>query len=398
MKFGLERLLADKSLAKSFGRCGLLSNQASLLEGFVPSWQALMQLLSKDLTTLFSPQHGFEATVQDNMIETAHSIHEPSGRRLYSLYSETREPTEKMLADVDTILVDIQLSGCRVYTFKYTIAACLRAAKKYQKKVVILDRPNPLGGVVVEGSVLSMDATSFVGEFPIPMRHGLTAAEIALLFNKDIGADLSCIAMQGWQPEKTFSQTGRYWIPTSPNLPTLESALVYPGTVLLEGINASEGRGTTLPFQLVGAPYVPSQDAFVAKLKEILGDLAPQNAFRPAAFQPTSQKWSGKECRGCQIFVDPCSADFPSYAVGLAVMRAFIEFGGQSRGFEWKAPPYEYDLETLPIKLIMGSQKADEKLLASDFSLNDPFWREGQKEYLDKTKDILLYDRQRKLV
>lgn len=389
MRIGLEILRDQPSKAKNWGRCALLCNQASLTSDFTPTWTVLQQLLGKRLVALFGPQHGLEATVQDNMIETAHSSHSGTGLPVYSLYSETREPTADMLKDVDTILIDIQIVGCRVYTFKYTIAACLRAAKKHGKRVVVLDRPNPLGGVNVEGRVLDLDATSFVGEFAIPMRHGMTPAESARLFNAQIGADLECVALEEWSPDFMWHQTGRDWIITSPNLPTIPSVYVYPGTVMLEGTNISEGRGTGLPFQFVGAPYIKSSQEFSDRVRSLYGPGA-EIVLRPTEFQPTSQKWTGQPCRGAQIHVVQPER-LRSFDLGLAVVRAAIELGGDE--YRWKEPPYEYDLVTLPMKLIIGSQKADQKFLANDFSVRDRFWHEGIAAYINRVEPFLIYPR-----
>ena len=242
LQIGIERLASKPQLANHWGRCGLLCNQASMTANYVPSWQIVQRVAN--LSCLFSPQHGFDSTVQDNMIESPHTIHRSTDLPIYSLYSESRQPTAEMLEPLDTLVVDLQIVGCRVYTFKYTIAALLRAAHTYDKRIVVLDRPNPLGGVVVEGRVLDPEVRSFVGEFPIPIRHGLTVAEIAQLFNRDIGAQLEVITMNNWQPAQLWSDLNRPWILTSPNMPSCETALVFVGTVLFEGTNFSEGRGT----------------------------------------------------------------------------------------------------------------------------------------------------------
>ncbi len=392
MRLGLEILRDRPEKAKGWGRCALLCNQASLAADYTPAWTVLQKLLGDRLVVLFGPQHGLEATVQDNMIETSHSRHAATGLPVYSLYSETREPTAAMLSGVDTIIIDIQIVGCRVYTFKYTIAACLRAAKKLGKRVVILDRPNPLGGVHVEGRVLDLDATSFVGEFAIPMRHGMTAAEAARLFNQQIGAELECVALEGWSSDHMWDQNKREWIITSPNLPTSPAVYVYPGTVMLEGTNISEGRGTGLPFQFVGAPYIASSQAFADRVRAIYGQ-GDDVFLRPTEFQPTSQKWMGQSCRGVQIHVRD-AAKVRSYELGLAVVRAAIELGGDQ--YRWKEPPYEYDHVTLPMKLIIGSQKADQKFLARDFSVKDSFWHEGLVEYIKRVEPHLIYPRKMK--
>lgn len=387
---GLERLAADPSLARSWGNCGLLANQASVTKDLVVAWDVLQAILKNRLVSLFGPQHGFFGTKQDNMIETGHATHPGTGLPLYSLYSETREPTKEMLETIDTLVIDLQIVGCRIYTWKATIAGCLRAAKKYGKRIVVLDRPNPVGGEVLEGRVLDMDCTSFVGEYPIPMRHGLTAGEAARFFNSFIGADLEVVELQGWNPSHYWKDLGRHWVLTSPNLPTIDPVYVYPGTVIFEGVNFSEGRGTGLPFQFIGAPYIPDSKSFKSRILEILGGEAPGLYLREAQFEPTSQKFRGETCRGIQIHVLK-PEDVRSLNLSIAVVRAAIELGGKS--FAWKEPPYEYDFKTLPMKLIYGSRKVDEMFTSSAFKLSDPFWHEGIADYMKKVQPFLLYPR-----
>lgn len=387
---GLERVAADPSIAKSWGRCGLVCNQASVTKEMIPAWEVFSKVLGDRLTALFGPQHGFYGTKQDNMIETAHEKHESFGVPLFSLYSETREPTQQMLANVDTIVIDLQVVGCRIYTWKATIAGCMRAAKKCNKRVVILDRPNPVGGEVCEGRVLDMDSTSFVGEYPIPMRHGLTAAEAARFFNTLIGCQLEVVELKSWDPKSFWGDLNRPWVLTSPNLPTVDPVYVYPGTVIFEGTNISEGRGTGLPFQFIGAPYIPNTRSYKERVLKILGGVAPGVYLREAQFEPTSQKWAGKTCRGIQIHV----TDFRkirSLDLSIALVRAAIELGdGQ---FAWKDPPYEYDYQTLPMKLIYGSQKSDQKFMDRNFSLEDNFWHDGIDSYIEKVSSLLIYPR-----
>ena len=328
------------------------------------------------------------------MIETGHTRHLATGLPVYSLYSETREPTEAMLESVDTLLVDLQILGCRIYTWKSTIAACLRAAKKYGRRVVVFDRPNPLGGVHLEGRTLDEDAHSFVGEFPIPMRHGLTAGEAALFFNASIGAELEVIALSGWDPkllaDSYFGIKRRPWVLTSPNLPTLAPVFVYSGTVMLEGTNISEGRGTGLPFQLIGAPYIQDSDRLITRIYELCDGDIPGLVLRAAAFEPTSQKHQGQVCNGLQLHVEnPDSVR--SFRLTLAMIRAFLELS--EGGFAWKDPPYEYDHETRPIRLIIGSQIADRQIEKSTFSIHDPFWRDGISRHIDAVEPHLLYPR-----
>jgi uncharacterized protein YbbC (DUF1343 family) len=387
---GLERLLAEPRLASAWGRCGLLCNQASVTRTYGAAWDALQGLLGARLVALFGPQHGFAGTSQDNMIETGHATHLGTGLPVYSLYSETREPTAAMLASLDTLIIDLQITGCRIYTWKSTIAGCLRAAKAHGKRVVILDRPNPLGGELLEGRVLDDDAHSFVGQFPTPMRHGLTAAESARFFNASIGAELEVIALDGWRPSSYAGDWGRPWVITSPNLPTVDPVYVYPGTVMLEGTNISEGRGTGLPFQLIGAPYVRSGRDIIARVRDLLGEV-PGVHLREAAFEPTSQKWRGEVCNGVQLHVtDPAAVR--SYRLTLALIKAFMDVGGD--GFAWKQAPYEYDHQTLPIQLIVGSRAVEQHLNRDKLDVRELFWAHGVKQYIDKVRPYLMYERQ----
>jgi uncharacterized protein YbbC (DUF1343 family) len=387
---GLERLAANPDLSKDWGRCGLVCNQASVTKDMRPAWDVMYQALDGRLVALFGPQHGFYGTKQDNMIETGHAKHSSLALPMYSLYSETREPTAAMLEGIDTIVIDLQIVGCRIYTWKATIAGCMRAAKKLGKRVVVLDRPNPVGGEICEGRVLDEDATSFVGEYPIPMRHGLTAGEAARFFNSYIKCELDVVELLDWNPKAYWGDLARPWVLTSPNLPTIDPVYVYPGTVIFEGTNISEGRGTGLPFQFIGAPYIPDGRVFKDRVKSLLGGSMPGVFLRECQFEPTSQKWAGQTCSGIQIHVTDKSK-IRSLDLSIALVRAAIELGdGQ---FRWKEPPYEYDYQTLPIKLIYGSRKTDTKFMATDFSLSDPFWHEGIEAYVERAKDILLYPR-----
>lgn len=387
---GLERLAADPALAAKWGRCGLLANQASVTMQFVSAWDIVRKALGPKLVALFGPQHGFYGTKQDNMIETSHIQKSEYGLPVYSLYSETREPTEEMMRDLDTLIIDLQIVGCRIYTWKATIAGCLRAAKKYGKKIVILDRPNPVGGEILEGRVLDADCTSFVGEYPIPMRHGMTAGEAGRFFNSFIKADLEVVGLKDWNPSHYWRDLNRPWVLTSPNLPTIDPVYVYPGTVIFEGVNFSEGRGTGLPFQFVGAPYIPTSKAFKEKILQLLGGEAPGVYLRESQFEPTAQKCKGETCKGIQIHVEDPTA-IRSLNLAVATVRAAIELGGSH--FSWKDPPYEYNHVTLPMKLIYGSQKVDQKFIDPGFDIKDSFWHEGISGYIKQVQPYLLYPR-----
>ena len=388
MRVGIERLRDEPLLAAAWGRCGLLCNQASVTAEFEPAWRVLQQVAQ--LTCLFSPQHGFEATVQDNMIESPHMQHVPTGLPIFSLYHEQRTPTEEMAAQLDTFVVDLQLTGTRIYTFKYTLAAVLRAAVAYGKRVVVLDRPNPLGGEVLEGRVLHPEVRSFVGEFVMPMRHGLTTGEAACFFNTEIGAELTVIELRGWQPECLWSDLARNWVLTSPNMPTCETVFAFPGLVLFEGTNVSEGRGTCLPFQLIGAPWITDAERLVQRVHDLCPNMEGVH-LRATQFMPTNQKWQGQACNGLQVHITaPKHARI--FRVGIAAVRAFIELGGKN--FQWKQPPYEYEYEKLPIQLLLGALDADSMFSADRFDVDEDFWHHGLKQYSTAIASHLLYERQ----
>lgn len=350
VKIGLEVLLENNQAAR-YGRLALLSNQASTARDLVHSRLHISRSFPGRLTCLFSPQHGFFAEKQDNMVESPHQHDPATGLRVFSLYGESRKPDAEMFSHFDTLLIDIVDVGTRVYTFLYTMAYCLEAAAQFGKKVVVLDRPNPIGGVEVEGNLLKDDCQSFVGLFPIPMRHGLTFAELALLINTEysIGADLEVVPMQGWQRAMYFRETGFPWVFPSPNMPTPETAVVYPGQVLWEGTADSEGRGTTLPFELVGAPYWDT-----TKIVERLQHISlPGCFFRPIVFQPTSGKCKEQACHGFHLHVTDTQV-FKPYRTSLALLQAVML--SHPDAFSYKQPPYEYEFERLPMDLIIGSR------------------------------------------
>jgi uncharacterized protein YbbC (DUF1343 family) len=338
-------------------RFGLLSNQASTDAGLRHSRDCIREKIGSRLGCLFSPQHGFYSEKQDNMIESGHRTDMSTGLPLFSLYDEDRRPSREMFDLLDVLLVDLVDVGTRVYTFLYTMAYCLEAAAAWGKKVVVLDRPNPLGGLKVEGNLLRDDCTSFVGLYPLPMRHGLTLGELALYINEEfhVGADLEVISMQGWRRSMLYRETGLPWVFPSPNMPTPETALVYPGQVVWEGTNVSEGRGTTLPFELVGAPFW-EHGPIMALLKKtpVRGCF-----FRPLIFEPTSGKWAGQSCTGFQIHVTDTEVFIP-YRTSLALLQVVLQLYPEA--FRYKSPPYEYEYERLPMDLILGSGKVRRQL------------------------------------
>jgi len=332
-------------------RLGLLCNPASINSTFVHARELIDQSFPGRLTALFAPQHGFFADKQDNMIESDDGVDDTVTRPIFSLYGKTRKPTEAMMAAIDILLVDLQDVGARVYTFIYTLSHCMEAAKQFGKKVVVLDRPNPIGGIRIEGNILEPEFASFVGRYPIPMRHGLTIGEMATLFNDHfgIGCDLTVIPMTGWQRKMDFTATGLPWVPPSPNLPTAASTLVYPGQVIWEGTNVSEARGTALPFEMMGAPYLDA--------KEILAKLEPEVTrgaiLRRVTFEPTSNKWQGETCQGFQIHVTD-RRQYRPYRLSLRMLQLIMAL--YPNDFAYKQPPYEYEHKKLPLDLIVGSR------------------------------------------
>jgi len=354
LTLGSDRLLSSPWLRGR--RVGLVCNPASVDASLRHVADRFAASRHGTLAALFGPQHGFRADVQDNMIETAHARH-ARGIPVYSLYSETREPTPDMLAGLDALVIDLQEIGARIYTFIATMAACLRAGRRHGLPVVVCDRPNPIGGVAVEGPMLAPGFESFVGPFPMPMRHGMTMGELARLFNDHfgIGADLTVAPMEGWSRDMYWADTGLPWVMPSPNVPVADTAIVYPGTVLLEGTNSSEGRGTTKPFEIVGAPWVHAE-TFAGRLNRAGLEGV---RFRPVVFEPTFQKHAGRPCGGCQIHVLDRTAFRPVRAAVAVIAELRRADPAQ---FAWRQPPYEYEQVRLPIDILAGSERLRQQI------------------------------------
>jgi len=368
-------------------RLALLSNQASVDNHLRPSKEVVSRLLDDHLKVLFGPQHGHEGLDQDNMVETAHSYDKRLGIPVFSLYSSVREPTPEMLDLFDILLVDLQDVGTRVYTFVATVLNCLKATAKAGKGVIILDRPNPLGGDIVEGNLLRPELYSFVGPFSLPMRHSLTIGEMANMLNQEfkIGCDLEIVPMKGWQRHMLWHDTGLRWIMPSPNMPLWETAQVYPGQVIWEGTNLSEGRGTCRPFEIFGAPYL---DAIVLK-KALDPDSMAGCLLQEVSFRPTFNKWAGETCSGFMIHVlDP--KKYSPYYTALSVLRAVIETHGEH--FQWKEPPYEYEFEKLPIDLIIGDKAVRTEIeKGTSIEVLREKWKEDLRGFSKWREAYLLY-------
>ncbi len=382
---GSTRLLASGKLKGR--RVGIVSNPASVDAGFAHITDTLAQAPDVTIGAIFGPQHGFRSDVQDNMIETPHANDCRRKVAVFSLYSETREPTAEMLRHVDVMVIDLQDIGARIYTYIYTMANCLRACAKHGVDIIVCDRPNPIGGVDVEGPMLHAGNESFVGQFPIPMRHGMTIGELARFFNEyfEIKAPLTVVDMEGWSRAQYFDQTGLPFVMPSPNIPTLDSAIVYPGTVLFEGTNASEARGTTRPFELVGAPWVEAE-LFAQSMN---ARQLPGVHFRAAVFEPTFQKHAKKTCGGCQIHVLDRTT-FKPVLTGVALIDAIKAAG--PKDFAWRRPPYEYEHEKEPIDILAGSPAMREALdggkKAEDLV---PIWEQESKPFEKVRAEYLVY-------
>jgi uncharacterized protein YbbC (DUF1343 family) len=387
VKLGVERLLREKKGLLRGARVGLVCNQASVDHDLLHAADLFAEDGDWRLAALFGPQHGIRGDVQDNMIETGHSFDAETGVPVYSLYSETREPTEKMLEGVDAIVFDLQDVGCRIYTFVYTLANCMRAARRFGKRVVVCDRPNPINGVGVAGTVLEPEYASFVGQFPLATRHGMTVCELAKMFKEHWGIDceLELILMEGWEREFWLDETDAPWVLPSPNMPTLDTATIFPGTVHFEGTQVSEGRGTTRPFELIGAPYVDP-----AKLARELNGLGlPGVYFRASSFQPTFQKHAGQTCGGVQIHVLDRQT-FEPVMTGVAAAKVIYELYVDK--FKWKEPPYEYVYDQNPFDVIAGTDKLRKSFEAGESleSIRDG-WSKPLAEFVSAREKFLLY-------
>ena len=384
VRLGSEVLLDSRRLRGL--RVGIVCNPASLDHQFRHVIDRLATADGVTLAAIFGPQHGFRSDVQDNMIETPHRNDAARRVPIYSLYSETREPTAEMLKGLDLLVIDLQDIGARIYTYIYTMANCLRAAAKHRASVLVVDRPNPIAGVV-EGESLVPGYESFVGQFPIPMRHGMTIGELALLFNEHfgIGAAVEIVKMEGWQRDMYADETRLPWVMPSPNMPTLDTAIVYPGTVLFEGILISEGRGTTRPFELIGAPWIEAES--FARRMNGLG--LPGVYFRPAVFEPTFQKHAKLTCGGCQIHVTDRN-QFRPVLTGVALIAMFHQTNPAE--FAWRQPPYEYEPEKMPIDILSGSTTLREQIEAGvDARDIAAGWKQDEAEFRRVRESFLLY-------
>lgn len=355
---GLESILIDFPQELKGKRVGLLCHAPSISRDFKHITDLFFQNTECRLTAIFGPQHGIHGETQDNMIEWNSRKHPVFNIPLYSLYGEHRKPTKEMLDNIDVLVIDLQDVGARLYTYIWTVKLCMEACSELSIPVWILDRPNPIGLLPFDGPVLKPDFFTFVGGASIPLCHRMTIGEMALWIKNNYypKCDLSIALMRNWKRKMLYNETGLPWVLPSPNMPTLQSALVYPGTVLIEALNLSEGRGTTIPFELFGAPFINSE-----KLKKNLDSRKISGcAFRIHDFIPTFHKFSGEHCHGIQIHITDVNQFMP-VATALEIFDAIIETS-EPESLKFKLPPYEYEYNLMPFDILSGDSGMRETL------------------------------------
>ena len=400
MKFGIDRLLEEPALRRALHgrRVALLAHPASVTRDLTHSLDALAALADVELTAAFGPQHGLRGDKQDNMIESADFEDPVHGIPVFSLYGEVRRPTAAMLDTFDVLLVDLQDLGCRIYTFITTLRYVLEDAARSGKTVVVLDRPNPAGRPV-EGLRLRAGWESFVGAGPLPMRHGLTMGELALWFVRWLGLDveLNVVAMNSWMPATGpgygWPLGERSWVNPSPNAPSLSMARCYAGTVMLEGTTLSEGRGTTRPLEIFGAPDVEPRELMTS-----MQQLAPQwlrgCRLRECWFEPTFHKHAGRLCAGVQVHVDDTAYDHAAFRPWRLMALAFKALRLLRPDYDlWRDFPYEYERGRLAIDLINGAGLLrewvdDPAAVPADL---DALAFDDEESWLEEREGVLLY-------
>ncbi len=385
IKTGLDIFVEEVPAWAKGKNLGLLCNQASVGRGLLHARHLVAKVSEGKLKALFSPQHGLYSEKQDNMKESEDGFDSLLEVPVFSLYGDSRIPSRQQLSLIDLLLVDLQDCGTRVYTYLWTMFLAMKACAQYGVEVAVLDRPNPICGDVVEGNLLKEEFFSFVGMAPIPMRHGMTMGELALYLKKwaKLDVELYVIPMKGWKRHMYFKDTGLEWVLPSPNMPRPETALVYPGQVILEGTNLSEGRGTTLPFEVFGAPYLDTA-GILDQMGEIEGAI-----LREQSFEPTFNKWQNHSCRGFQLHVLDKNRFMP-YRFSLSFLSALNRI--QKQAFSWTPPPYEYDFFHLPADLIIGDENirkmVEDGALAQDFH---HALKEDEEDFSKIRREFLLY-------
>jgi uncharacterized protein YbbC (DUF1343 family) len=400
VKFGIDRLIEDRALQKHLAgaRVALLAHPASVTRDLVHSVDALVALEHIEIVAAFGPQHGLRGDKQDNMVESADFVDPAHGIPVFSLYGEVRRPTPSMMDAFDVLLVDLQDLGCRIYTFITTLRYVLEAAAQYGKRVWVLDRPNPAGRPV-EGLTLRPGWESFVGAGPMPMRHGLTMGELAQWFVRRLALDVEChvIAMEGWEPSRApgfgWPMGERIWVNPSPNAPNLSMARCYAGTVMLEGTTLSEGRGTTRPLELFGAPDLDPQ-ALLCAMQSLAPEWMRGCRLRPCWFEPTFHKHAAKLCAGVQIHAEDPVYDHDAFRPWRLQALAFKALRKLAPDYPlWRNFPYEYEHDRLAIDLINGSELLRDWVDDASAEPGDleALTAEDERAWLAEREPLLLY-------
>jgi uncharacterized protein YbbC (DUF1343 family) len=346
---GLDVLLHHRLRLLRGRRFGVLAHPASVDARLDHAVDLLGAVRGARLAALFAPEHGLWGAAQD-LVHIPATRDPLTGMRVVSLYGNRREPTAAMLRGLDLLVIDLQDVGSRYYTYQWTMALAMRACARAGVRVLVLDRPNPLGGKIVEGNVPDPAFASFVGLYPLAARPGLTIGEVACYLQQahGLGGAVGVVGLRGWQRSMLWEDTGLPWVAPSPNMPTPDTARVYPGGCLIEGTNMSEGRGTTRPFEWVGAPWLDAH----AYAEALSAERLPGVVFRPTRFRPTFQKWAGQVCGGVQLHVTD-QARFKPFLTGLAVIA--VARRQAPRSFRWRRPPYEFERRLLPIDILLGT-------------------------------------------
>jgi len=389
---GIDQLLEKPEKYLKGKTLGLVVNHTSLASDQRHSIKHFNSCSSFTLNALFAPEHGLYGIAQD-MIEIENETDPVSGLTVSSLYGKTEktlEPDPIALAEIDNLVFDIQDVGARYYTFIYTMAKCMEICKKSNTRMIVCDRPNPINGVSLEGNLVAANYHSFVGQYPIPNRHAMTVGELALFFNHEIniGCELKVVPMTNWNREQWYDETKLYWVSPSPNMPTLDTAVVYPGMCLIEGTQLSEGRGTTRPFENFGAPFIDPYKLSKRVQNDI--DQLPGVIFRPHFFKPMFQKHKNKVCGGLQIHVTDRN-QFKPLLTTIALLRSVIEL--YPNEFKWRTEPYEFVSDRLAIDILYGNMDLRETIFNDSFSLSniEESWQEELDGFKKLRSNYLIY-------
>ena len=385
---GLESILNEFPAKLKGKKIGILCHAASVTRDFKHISDIFFNRNDCKLAALFGPQHGIHGQTQDNMIEWHSQRHPIFDIPLYSLYGKDRKPTPEMLNGIDALLIDLQDVGARLYTYIWTVKLCMEACSEAGIPVWLLDRPNPIGRLPFDGPILKKEYFTFVGGASIPLCHRMTIGEMAILIKENYYpvCDLNVVRMKNWNRSSLFSDTGLPWVLPSPNIPTIQTALVYPGTVLIEALNLSEGRGTTIPFELFGAPFINTE-----RLKKNLDSRHIEGcAFRPHDFIPTFHKFSGELCYGFQIHITDIDR-FKPVVSALELFDAIIETT-EPDALKFKLPPYEYEYKLMPFDILSGDSGMRESLISrNNIRIEKERWSHEIEEFKKEFRQIAVY-------